>query len=121
MQVPYPDENSPIASHTISTAQDSGWIWDIGLLHRRGIGHVYSSRHTSEEQATERLRREHNLARDYVPLLDTHSKNADGGHSITLIDPRNAQNTLTVITRDSRFQKIRREFRIQSSCPSRSR
>jgi insecticidal toxin len=59
------------------------------------------------EQATERLRREHNLARDYVPLLDTHSKNADGGHSITLMDLRNAQNARTVSTRDSRFQKIR--------------
>lgn len=55
VQVPYESEDAPIASHTISTAQDAGWIWDIGLLHRRGIGHVYSSRHTSEEQATERL------------------------------------------------------------------
>lgn len=55
VQVPYESEDAPIASHTISTAQDAGWIWDIGLLQRRGIGHVYSSRHTSEEQATERL------------------------------------------------------------------
>ncbi|HET9446514.1 MAG TPA: FAD-dependent oxidoreductase, partial [Steroidobacteraceae bacterium] len=30
LQVPYPDDNSPIASQTISTAQSSGWIWDIG-------------------------------------------------------------------------------------------
>ncbi|MBJ7371263.1 MAG: hypothetical protein JHD19_07400 [Pseudomonas sp.] len=59
------------------------------------------------EQATERLRLEHKVAGDYVPLFDTLRSNADGGHSITLIDPRNAQNTLTVITRDSRFQKIR--------------
>ncbi len=55
VQAPYEDEDAPIASHTISTAQDAGWIWDIGLLHRRGIGHVYSSRHTSEERATEQL------------------------------------------------------------------
>jgi flavin-dependent dehydrogenase len=57
VQVPYPDENSPIASHTISTAQDSGWIWDIGLQHRRGVGYVYSSKHCSEEQARATLAR----------------------------------------------------------------
>ncbi len=55
VQVPYEHEDAPIASHTISTAQQAGWIWDIGLVHRRGVGHVYSSRHTSEEQATEQL------------------------------------------------------------------
>ncbi len=49
LQVPYPDDNSPIASQTISTAQSSGWIWDIGLPTRRGIGHVYSSAHTSDD------------------------------------------------------------------------
>ncbi|MGD8174457.1 tryptophan halogenase family protein [Marinimicrobium sp. ARAG 43.8] len=54
--VPYPDEQSPIASHTISTAQDAGWIWDIGLSSRRGAGHVYSSAHTSEEHAHEQLK-----------------------------------------------------------------
>ncbi len=31
VQVPYAAETSPIASHTISTAQSAGWIWDIGL------------------------------------------------------------------------------------------
>lgn len=55
VQIPYESEDAPIASHTISTAQDAGWIWDIGLVHRRGVGHVYSSRHTSEEKATEQL------------------------------------------------------------------
>ncbi|MFT7009284.1 MAG: tryptophan halogenase [Colwellia sp.] len=55
VQVPYAHENDPIASHTISTAQEAGWIWDIGLYHRRGVGHVYSSNHTSEDEATQRL------------------------------------------------------------------
>lgn len=55
-QVPYPSEDSPIASHTIATAQDSGWIWDIGLSSRRGTGHVYSSAHMGQEQAEEILR-----------------------------------------------------------------
>ena len=56
VQVPYAQCDSPIASHTISTAQDAGWVWDIGLSSRRGVGHVYSSAHTSEERATEQLR-----------------------------------------------------------------
>lgn len=56
VQVPYAEETSPIASHTISTAQDAGWIWDIGLSTRRGVGHVYSSAHTTQEQAENRLR-----------------------------------------------------------------
>lgn len=56
LQIPYPDENSPIASQTISTAQSSGWIWDIGLPTRRGVGHVYSSAHTSDESAEKELR-----------------------------------------------------------------
>ncbi|WJG10128.1 tryptophan halogenase family protein [Aliiglaciecola sp. LCG003] len=54
--VPYLDEQSPIASHTISTAQQAGWIWDIGLPSRRGVGHVYSSQHSSDEQAEIDLR-----------------------------------------------------------------
>lgn len=57
VQIPYAEEDSPIASHTISTAQSAGWIWDIGLRHRRGIGHVYSSRHTREDSAVEELSR----------------------------------------------------------------
>jgi len=56
VQVPYPQEDSPIASQTTSTAQSAGWIWDIGLPTRRGIGHVYSSAHTSDEDAARQLR-----------------------------------------------------------------
>lgn len=55
-QVPYEHEDSPIASHTISTGQAAGWVWDIGLVHRRGTGYVYSSRHTTHEQAEQTLR-----------------------------------------------------------------
>mgnify|MGYP005992804969 CR=1 FL=1 len=56
VHVPYPNENSPIASHTISTAQTSGWIWDIGLPSRRGVGHVFSSAHISDDEAEQQLR-----------------------------------------------------------------
>jgi len=56
VQLPYESEASPVATHTISTAQSAGWIWDIGLPSRRGIGHVYSSRHVSQDQAERELR-----------------------------------------------------------------
>lgn len=57
LQVPYSTDDAPIASQTISTAQSNGWIWDIGLPTRRGVGHVYSSAHTSDEAAEVELRR----------------------------------------------------------------
>ncbi len=57
LQVPYEREDAPIATHTISTAQDAGWIWDIGLPTRRGTGYVYSSNHTSHDEAEATLRR----------------------------------------------------------------
>lgn len=49
--VPYEEQDTPIASHTISTGQKAGWIWDIGLPARRGVGYVYSSHHTTEDAA----------------------------------------------------------------------
>lgn len=56
-QVPYETPDAPIASQTIATAQEAGWIWDIGLPTRRGVGYVYSSRYSSEESARETLKR----------------------------------------------------------------
>jgi tryptophan halogenase len=56
MQVPYSREDAPIASHTVSTAQDAGWIWDIGLWTRRGTGYVYSSAHVDDDAAETALR-----------------------------------------------------------------
>jgi tryptophan 7-halogenase len=57
VQVPYETPDAPIASHTIATAQSAGWIWDIGLPTRRGVGYVYSTRHASDEEAHETLLR----------------------------------------------------------------
>ena len=56
LQVPYAAVDTPIASYTISTAHEAGWTWDIGLQQRRGVGYVYSSRHTSDERAAQVLR-----------------------------------------------------------------
>ncbi|TKB47462.1 tryptophan halogenase family protein [Thalassotalea mangrovi] len=56
IQAPYKTPECPIASQTISTAQEAGWIWDIGLQSRRGTGYVYSSKYSSAEQAEQLLR-----------------------------------------------------------------
>ncbi len=55
VQVPYAEADQPIQSCTHSTAQTSGWIWDIGLPTRRGTGHVYSSAHISDDEASDQL------------------------------------------------------------------
>jgi len=56
MQVPYDRPDAAIPSYTISTAHEAGWTWDIGLHERRGIGYVYSSRHTNDDRADQLLR-----------------------------------------------------------------
>ncbi|USX15179.1 tryptophan 7-halogenase [Oxalobacteraceae bacterium OTU3CAMAD1] len=56
VQIPYPADNYPISSQTSSTAQSAGWIWDIGLPTRRGVGHVYSGAHIGDDQAEAELR-----------------------------------------------------------------
>ena len=58
VQVPV-EPGSPIASQTIGTAHEAGWLWDIGLPTRRGIGCVYSSRFTDDARAEV-------ILRDYV-------------------------------------------------------
>ncbi|MCY7294046.1 tryptophan halogenase family protein [Alteromonas sp. a30] len=56
LQIPYENAHSPIASATLSTAHSQGWTWDIGLQNRRGIGLVYSSHFTSDDEAEQCLR-----------------------------------------------------------------
>ncbi|GGY37895.1 tryptophan halogenase family protein [Parvularcula lutaonensis] len=51
LHVPYADENAPIQSQTNGTALPAGWVWDIGLQTRRGVGHVFSSSHSTEDDA----------------------------------------------------------------------
>ena len=51
-------ENESLADvigYTKSTAQSSGWIWDIALQDRRGVGHVYSSRYIDDDAAKAEL------------------------------------------------------------------
>lgn len=54
-QVPYTSDLAPIASATLSTANSEGWIWDIGLQSRRGVGCVFSSQFDSQEKAEQLL------------------------------------------------------------------
>jgi glycine/D-amino acid oxidase-like deaminating enzyme len=68
MQVPHEWPDSPIASCTIATAHDSGWISDIGLDCRREIGNVYSSDHTNDARAEETLRAYVGKAGDRLPV-----------------------------------------------------
>ena len=57
VQLPYADPDAdPIASATLATAQSAGWIWDIGLQSRRGLGYVHSQAHTDEETALRTLK-----------------------------------------------------------------
>lgn len=50
---------SAIASQTIGTAHHAGWLWDIALPTRRGIGCVYASSFMSDDAA-------HAVLVDYV-------------------------------------------------------
>ena len=66
VQVPV-EAGSPVASQTIGTAHEAGWLWDIGLPTRRGIGCVYSTRFISDERA-EQILFDH--VRTHVPGAD---------------------------------------------------
>lgn len=65
-QVPV-EPGSPIAAQTIGTAHCAGWIWDIALPTRRGIGCVYASRFLDDD-AAEAILREYIAAK--VPGAD---------------------------------------------------
>ncbi|MFD2165213.1 tryptophan halogenase family protein [Thalassotalea euphylliae] len=55
VQVPT-DGKSAIPPYTLATAHQAGWIWDITLPNRRGVGLVYSSKHLSGDMAHQKLR-----------------------------------------------------------------
>ncbi|MEQ1498825.1 MAG: tryptophan halogenase family protein [Novosphingobium sp.] len=54
LQVPV-QPGSVIASQTIGTAHRAGWLWDIALPGRRGIGCVYSSLFLDDDRAEDVL------------------------------------------------------------------
>ena len=56
VQVPT-DGKCDIPPYTIATAHQAGWIWDIALPNRRGVGFVYSDNHLTDDEAKEKLNR----------------------------------------------------------------
>ena len=68
VQVPHPHENTPVPPYTISTAHEAGWSWDIALPSRRGVGYVYSSRHTDDTRAETVLRNYVGPAANNLPV-----------------------------------------------------
>ncbi|WP_323815261.1 tryptophan halogenase family protein [Cellvibrio sp. NN19] len=50
VQIPIP-ETSEVAPYTLATAHGAGWVWDIPLINRRGVGFVYSSQYMNDERA----------------------------------------------------------------------
>lgn len=54
-QVPYAEPSADIASCTLSTALTNGWVWDIGLQSRRGVGFVHNSEFIDVDNATAML------------------------------------------------------------------
>jgi len=55
MQVPY-KAGEQIKPYTTATAVKNGWIWDIGLTNRRGVGYVYSNDYCSTADAEVELK-----------------------------------------------------------------
>jgi tryptophan halogenase len=73
VQVPY-GSSSEIATTTKSTAHQAGWIWDIGLQHRRGVGAVFSSDHASADSIE--------------PTLDAYLRETGHSSGLTELEPR---------------------------------
>lgn len=60
-QIPHINADYPLRPYTTSTAQSSGWIWDIDLDNRCGSGYVYSSKFCSEKEAEATLKKHLNI------------------------------------------------------------
>lgn len=55
VQIPYANPHEKLAPYTLAKAHGAGWLWDIPLTQRRGVGFVYSSAHMNETQALDGL------------------------------------------------------------------
>jgi tryptophan halogenase len=80
VQIPYRTDDAPINSVTLGTAQSSGWVWDIGLTTRRGVGYVFSSRYVSDEGALEELKNYLSARGDLSPDLSFRKIDINSGY-----------------------------------------
>lgn len=55
VQIPYATADHKLPPYTLAKAHKAGWLWDIPLTQRRGVGFVYSSAHMSETEALDGL------------------------------------------------------------------
>lgn len=55
LAIQIPHQNANIPPYTLATAHEAGWIWDIALLERRGVGFVYSEAHMNETEALQKF------------------------------------------------------------------
>ena len=70
VRLPYEDKERELHPYTTATALDAGWVWNIPLYSRIGVGYVYSSHYRSEREAEQELRAHLGEAR--VAELDFH-------------------------------------------------
>ncbi len=80
VQVPWSRSNAPLPSVTRATAAPAGWIWDIGLQSRRGLGYVYSGSHADEGEAMATIR-------DYLARTAAGSDAGDLGFRTLRFEP----------------------------------
>ena len=70
VQVPHAKPTAALPSVTRATAADAGWIWDIALPSRRGLGYVHSTAHTDHDVALSTIR-------DYIRLTSPDQRTED--------------------------------------------
>lgn len=83
VQQVYDDPQVSVRSQTNGTAQRAGWIWDIPLQHRRGVGHVYSSHYLNETDALHDLAHYLQLSINAVEALSPRKISLPCGHRQT--------------------------------------
>ncbi len=66
LQVTYPKESNKIPSLTLSKAMSSGWVWDIPLRNRRGVGYVYCSKFKNDDEALDEFKKDHLQGVDFL-------------------------------------------------------
>jgi len=53
--MPHEDKEKEIVNSTNCTAIESGWVWDVPLWERSGVGYVYSSGFATKDQAEQHI------------------------------------------------------------------